>query len=346
MFAWWTNPTPGIKYLRATLPAGTLGGVCLDIEDELADPNNNGNLWAKHPPDYPGIWQLVSNRVRNLAMREQRLFAPVYLDIDDDYTELYPEYAATRWVEFDHQTPDQTTSSVEAHRWSASFADGVIVTTPYLKQRYLQYNDNVYICRNSVNPKDWREPHPKTNDEFNIVFAGSPRRGDLEQCRRGLEWAARQPGVNVTMIDCRSMRFRGVKYPNWISDFSKYFDTLTDMRPDVSIRPLETTRFASSKSDLKVLEAAMSGAYPIVQTWTPYHDWIMSGMVGYASDSKSWEKEIKYAVNNRDEIRSKAAVLREHVIATRSIDVVKNDWVKVLVNAPQVTPSVGVLTSA
>lgn len=341
MFTWWTNPTPGIKYLRATLPSDALGGRCLNIEEELRDKSNNGDLWAKHDPSTPGIWQLVSNQVRYRAMREQRLFAPAYLDIDDDYTEMHPAYKAFRWVEYDHQTPDLTTSSIECHRWAAQIADGVIVTTPYLQKKYLELNDNVFVCRNSVNPADWDTPEPKhPSDPFVIMFAGSPRRDDLEQVRRGVEWAARQHNVKVIMFDSKSMHFKGIKNVGWVDNFEYYFTTLSGYRPDVSIRPLATTEFAKSKSDLKILEAAMSGAYPIVQAWEPYHEWIMAGNVGWAASAKDWEKEIKYAVNNRDEIRAKAVALREHVIATRSIDVVKSDWVKVALSP------VGVLSHA
>ena len=335
MFAWWTNPTPGIKYLRATLPAGALGGVTLSIDEELTNPANNGDLWRNHPPSTPGIWQLVSNQVRLQAFKEQRLFAPVYLDIDDDYTQMHKEYNAIRWVEFDYETPDLTTSSIETHRHAASFADGVIVTTPYLKTKYDELNDNVYVCRNSVNPDDWPEPLPRDPDEFVIMFAGSPRIDDLQRIRRGMEWAARQPGVKCIMVHDLNMRFKGVRTTGWV-DFSNYFNFISALKPDVSLRPIQPHPFARSKSDLKILEAAMAGAFSIVEVMEPYQEWIAADKVLYAASPKDWEKAIKYCVNNRDEITARAAALREEVINTRSIDVVKNDWVKVALQAPQV----------
>ena len=335
MFTWWTNPTPGIKYLRADLPSSALGGTTLDIELEL---QRNADLWENHPPSTPGIWQLVSNAVRYQAVREQRLFAPVYLDIDDDYTQMHREYNAKRWVEFDRETPDLTTSSIECHRWCAEFVDGVIVTTPYLQSKYLELNDNVYICRNSVNPEDWPVIPPSTErdpDTFVIMFAGSPRPGDLNPLRRALEWAAKQPGVTVYMVHDLKMGFRGVKTTGWIP-FHNYFNFISSLKPDLSLRPLETTEFAKSKSDLKILEASMCGAYSLVQAWEPYSEWISQDKVAWAHSPKDWEKEIKYAVNNRDDIRHKAVRLREEVIATRHIDVVKQDWLAILDDMPQV----------
>jgi hypothetical protein len=340
MFTWWTNPTPGIKYLRADLPAGALGGVCLDIEVELSNRDNGGDLWKNHKPNTPGIWQLVSNQVRYMAFREQRLFAPVYLDIDDDYTKMHREYNAKRWVEYDYETPDLTTSSIECHRWVAGFADGVIVTTPYLRKQYLELNDNVYICRNSVNPDDWpiiESSIERDPDEFVIMFAGSPRPGDLKQLRRGMEWAAKQPGVKCYMVHDLKMGFRGVRTTGWQAfENNNYFNFISSLKPDLSLRPLETTEFAKSKSDLKILEAAMAGAYSLVQAWEPYSEWIKKDRVMWAATEKDWEKQIKYAVNNRDEIRYKAVELRKHVIETRSIDIVKNDWINVFLDAPYV----------
>lgn len=340
MFTWWTNPTPGIKYLRADLPAGALGGRMLDIEVELSNPANAGNLWKNHMENTPGIWQLVSNQIRFQAFREQRIFAPVYLDIDDDYTEMHPAYNAKRWVEFDRETPDLTTSSIECHRWVAEFADGVIVTTPYLQKKYLELNDNVYICRNSVNPADWPEPAERDPDEFVIMFAGSPRPGDLHQIRRGMEWAAVQPGVKCYMVHDLKMHWnRLIKLCGWIP-FEKYFSYISGLKPDVSLRPLETSDFAASKSDLKILEAAMCGAWSIVQAWEPYKEWIAENRVLWAASPKDWEKQIKWCVNNRDEVRARAKEMREHVIATRSIDVVKQDWLKIAIEAPNVDFSV------
>jgi len=338
VFTWWTNPTPGIKYLRADLPSGALGGTCLNFEEELRDPDNNGDLWAKHPHNTPGIWQLVSNYVRHRAMREQQLFAPAYLDIDDDYTQMHREYNAKRWVEFDREAPDLTTSSIECHRLTASVADGVIVTTPYLQSKYLELNDNVYICRNSVNPDDWPVIPPSTErdpDEFVIMFAGSPRPGDLNPLRRALEWAAKQPGVTVYMVHDLKLGFRGVKTTGW-KPFNEYFNFISSLKPDLSLRPLETTEFAKSKSDLKILEAAMCGAYSLVQVWEPYSEWIADDKVMWAHTPQDWEKAIKYAVNNRDEIRHKADSLREQVIATRHIDIVKEDWLAVYDDMPLV----------
>lgn len=340
MFAFWTQPTPGIRYLRADLPCSAYpGSVCLDFAIELMDMDKRGDkdLWKNHPKSTPGIWQLVSNRVRYQAMREQRLFAPVYLDIDDDYTEMHPAYNAKRWVEFDYETPDLTTSSIECHRWVAEFADGIIVTTPYLASKYRELNDKVYICRNSVDPTDWQEPLERDPDEFVIMFSGSPRPGDLIMLRRGLEWAAKQPGVKVYLGGGLNMGFKGVKTVPW-TDFGGYFDSLTAMKPDITLRPVENSEFAKSKSDLKILEGAMAGAFPIVQAWEPYKEWIAKGddYCLWAASPKDWEQRIKYAVNNRDEMRAKAVKLREHVIATRSIDVVKEDWQKVLDEMPEV----------
>jgi len=354
MFTWWTNPTPGIKYVRADLPSRALGGVELDFARELFNAEYGGDLWMNHPRNTPGIWQLVSNYVRLVAFREQQLFAPAYLEIDDDYTKMYPEYGAKRWVEFDYQTEDLTTSSVECHRYVAEIAHGIIVSTPYLRERYLELNDNVFVCRNSVDPADWPEIPPSVErdpDTFVIMFAGSPRVQDLMQVRRGMEWAAKQPGVTCYMVHDLKLNFKGVVQAGWKPfENNQYFNYLSSIKPDISLRPLQTTHFARSKSDLKILEGAMAGAYSIVQAWEPYSEWIKEDRVMWAASEKDWEKQIKYAVNNRDEIRHKADELRKHVIATRSIDVVKQDWIDALAHAPKVEdirefsePPVGVL---
>jgi len=71
----------------------------------------------------------------------------------------------------EHIRGEQATS-VQGHRWIVEHAYGVIVTTRALEAEYRRLNDNVHVCRNSIDPDDW--PKPSGRDEtFRIGWYAS-----------------------------------------------------------------------------------------------------------------------------------------------------------------------------
>lgn len=321
MTTFWPQPNPGVKYVRCELPARALGGTVVDLDHQIRSYDDH----LEGVEAGASVWSLPSNRVRGEAVASaQQHLGPVFVEVDDNYTNWDRVHAAEGWVEGMPDPDDPFTSSPRLHREIVTRADGVIASTPQLAQVYGSLNQNVHVCRNGVDPGDWPEPSPE-RESFRIVFAGAAKNQDLMLIRRAMEWAAKQDGVEAFVFGF-DPKWRGVKVLPWLNDVSLYRATLVGIKPDVGLRPLETTAFSKGKSDLKILEYSMAGAMSIVQPWDPYLGWRESDLVKFAYDAKDWEQQVKWAVKHQDEVRDIAARVRAQVIETRGLDTIKAEW--------------------
>src|SRR4029077_409734 len=148
---------------------------------------------------------------------------------------------------------------------------------------------------------------------------------DLNDLRRALDWASRQPDVEVVLIG--ELLFEGIPCTHipWsasLPEFRRSVETI-----DVMLCPVRENDWSRCKSDLKVLEAAMAGACAVVSRAEPYRSWWENGAPCYvAQDAKDFLKAVKHLVANRDEARETARLARKQVLAERSISVGIQSW--------------------
>jgi hypothetical protein len=103
------------------------------------------------------------------------------------------------------------------------------------------------------------------------------------------------------------------------------------LQPDVWLRPTDSGVFAQGKSDLKILEAAMVGALPIVTPSGEYRNWVMSGALFVSSgDKQGWTQQLRWCLENRDEVRRRSATIRNIVLNDRTMPTIKKEWSKAL----------------
>jgi len=320
MPTFWTQPTDGIKYVRAELPARYLGGNLLDWDEEIENDDPYANQQG------PGVWQLIANPIRLKAMNESPTTS--FLEIDDNYLKWDPAFSTmANWAP--EATEQPNLNSMETHIKAAKSADGVIVSTPYLAEQYGEYNDNVFVCRNSVDENDWLEPD-WDRGPFRIVFAGSIWPEEYELIRKALTWASTQPNVECYLMGS-PVPIKGCKNMKWTSA-KEYREAIVRLKPDVGLRPIQSTPLARGKSDLKVLEYAMAGALPIVSYAEAYKPWNDS-VVKFAHSDKDWQSQLRWAIRHQDEVRTQAFALRERVISERSISVVGEEWAQALLKS-------------
>lgn len=321
----WPQRNPGVAYVRCELPAKALAGEVRHLGDWLvAHDDTLGPEFLDNTAEGTSVWQMPANGVRQEAIKRwQAKRGPVFVEVDDDYTrwdEAYGRFAG-RWSE--HRPFDDRTSSPAIHCEILESADGVIASTPHLAEVCSAFNGNVQVCRNGIDAEVW--PEPPERDTFTVLFAGAPNDRDLVMVRRAMEWAGRQEGVQAATFGWKS-GWAGVKTLGWVNDMEAFRAKLVAAAPDVGLRPLQTTEFSRSKSDLKILEYAMAQAMPFVQAWEPYMEWRGSELVGFGFDAKDWEKQVKWAVGHPSKVREYARLLRERVIAVRGLDCVRTQW--------------------
>jgi glycosyltransferase involved in cell wall biosynthesis len=248
----------------------------------------------------------------------------VLMEADDNYVlGVDPRIRGRDWRETIADA--QGNHSYEAHTKLCKWVDGIIVSTDNLAAHYSKLNPNIYVCPNSIDPEDWPEPEKPNDGVLRIGWAASHSHLlDVPLIKQAFRWAADQPNVEVHVYGIGDI----AKFPGGVKKVG-WTDNLTDYRKslalcDIHVCPLEDTPWSAGKSDLKALEAAMAGAWPIVSTATPYKPWHDRTIA--CGSKKDWTNALKWAVLHRDEIPALAAEAKDYVTSTRLIEHSKHLW--------------------
>lgn len=321
--------TPGTAYWRCLLPARHLPGQAVFNLSERQE--KNGKLVL---PQHEGaaVFQYAGDEAHYLVGRFlQEQGYRLLIEVDDNYVHWFPDVMRRAgWFKYVRDCPPTGGYSVEGHTRTVEMADGVIVTSQHLAKQYRRVNPHVFVCPNQIDPADWRDPVKPDDGVFRIGwFASRSHRSDARIVERALEWASRQPGVEVVLIGVGvtsagkpwyPFRFRHVP---WSNDFGVYRRFLQEL--DVGLAPVLATPWACSRSDLKALEYAMAGALPIVSDVPPYEGCEVPGIV-HCPDAKAFLRAVQWAVVNKDEVRQLAREARDYVLAERTVEANIDLW--------------------
>ena len=314
---WFRQGSPGTYFWRCLVPARELPGQVLNFTfDDLAE---EGDKFVFPRTKGTVIWQFPGNATTGtLMVGLQEAGHRVLMEIDDSYRHI-PEYGVYGgWqVELDRSGDDNY--SFDAHcKLAKRVADGLVVSTEPLAELYSDLNDNIFVCPNSIEPEDWLVSEKPDDGILRIGWGASHSHiTDAPLVRRALRWAAEQPNVEVWVFGIGDLyKFSGaVKRAPWTDDLAAYRAAIS--KCDVQICPLNETPWSRYKSDLKALEGAMAGAWPIVSTATAYKPWHDRTMT--CTTAKDWEQALRWVVRHRDEIPRLAQEAKDYVLAERTI---------------------------
>lgn len=246
------------------------------------------------------------------------------MEVDDNYTREAPylrNVPNKPW----HPTIEEARGgySYERHRMILPYLDGIVCSTDYLADVYYEFNENVYVCPNSVDPADWqyeREPH----DTFRIVYYGSPSHvTDAPLVTDALKWAARQPGVEVWTVGFKNPAW---SFPHQTVPWEKNLDAARAhlFKFDLGLAPLKANKWSNGKSDVKALEYAMAGVCPLVSDVVPYRT--LQHIPDLVIGDRDWAEAIRYFVKNPDLARTRAAEVKDWVMRERTIQTTVSLW--------------------
>ncbi len=323
----WRQATPGTTYWRGYLPMLYLPGQVTPVWDECLEWDDaTQHLTVKGQEGTP-IWQFLGDDGRTrIALQQQRQGTRVLMEVDDNYLRfappLYGKFGA--WTKTHAEAlANKTGYSVEMHRKIVPLMDGIICSTEQLADEYSAYNDNVYVCPNSIDPTDW-DVERTESDILRIGYYGSPSHArDYPLVKKALKWAMKQPDVEVSMI--------GFTPPGWRGKIAPWADNLFDARKnlgaiDVGIAPLTRNLWADGKSDVKALEYAMAGVMPIVEDAPPYSPWKDMGWEWCPKGELGWSDAIHDVIEMRDDVKMFAAQAKDYVLAERTIQGNVHKW--------------------
>lgn len=308
--------TPGTTYWRCLLPARELPGQAIFSGPARLEGKDGKMVLPQHAGT--AVFQFTGSDEAHLLIKHmQKEGIRVLVEIDDNYTHWFPnQMRPAGWGRRIGDAP----FTVEQHLETVKIADGVICAGEHLGKQYRPYNKHVYVCPNQIDPQDWDEPAKPDDGVFRIGwFASGSHGGDETLIRRGLEWASKQPDVEVTLVGLGArpngkpifdFRYRHVP---WSNDFGVYRKFISEF--DVGLAPVIGTPWAVCRSDLKALEYGMAGALPVVSDLPPYE----SVDVPKAKTAKDFLREIQSLVGDREGTRKRAREWRDHVLQHRTV---------------------------
>lgn len=227
---------------------------------------------------------------------------PIFTEIDDNVLSI-PSYNQA----FDTYNPRSEVRRrvVEQIRKS----DGVIVSTPYLKEVYSEFNGNIHVIQNSVDFKKWDRLKKKSKPGIRIGWAGGAGHGgDFEAVIPAIKRIAQNYDVKFIFINGPTgtglpdslKGVKNVEYKMRWEPILKYPQLLADQDFDIGIAPLVDSAFNRGKSNLKWLENAALSIPTVASNVGHFKETLTHGVdCMLANDEVEFEKHLISLITNR-----------------------------------------------
>ncbi len=275
-------------------------------------------FWANNHEGFDIVWCAIwEEALTTLVQHYKNLGATIIGDVDDWYRGV-PSYnpAFRAW-----KNPRSHTVMDE----HLDILDGLTVATPFLQEKL-----GGSLCQNFIDPTEWgtevdvdRQPGGRWNDYIVVAIpAGTGRAGDYLDIEKPLRDALKLP--NVKLLTMAWMPAWALSYPvgkvvyTDAVEFNFYMHALPWLRPDIVISPMKHNDFNKAKSNLKWLEAAMSGAAFMGERWGELERTIDDMETGVlAGDIDEWSEKLVWLCEDHDNRKK---------IARQGKEVTMSDW--------------------
>jgi len=279
--------------------------------------------------------ETVAELVKDVRVRGGRL---IY-QIDDDLLNR-PDSTGGREV------------SRECVRLFLQEADGVIVSTPILRQRFASINPRIYLLRNALDERllttfgGGQIFRMFDSDKVVLGYMGTlTHDDDLRLLLPALSDVAASVSVPLELqiiggaadaqilAQLDQLPFPVTKLTPPSPEYPQFLPWFTaNVRWDIALAPLRDTPFNRAKSDIKFLDYAALGAPGIYSDLPVYADSVRHGETGLltANDTASWVAALRSLIEQPDLRRELAANARRYLHNQRILAVRATDWADAL----------------
>lgn len=322
IFGWMADHS-GCGWYRIILPLGTLreaGKVQTRFGGRMLEDDWDADIFVAQRTHRPGPSQVLQRLAK----------APngplVVYELDDDLLSVGSDNPAAKVFNEPDTRANIVTNIRAAHL--------VTVSTEPLAEKVAKFNPNVVVLPNCVFGEmlDWR--HGGYADRFTIGWQGSPThdRDWSEAARAVAAWFRRNRDVNppvemhtIGAVPKDFPQLHRHRHTPWSPDLPRYYMSIDW---DVALAPLHGSTFNRSKSDIRVLEAAMLGI-PVVASRVPaYERTIEAGEFGIlASTPKEWQQALYALMTDPVAYRQMSDKARAYA-RTRTIEANADRWLE------------------
>lgn len=215
-------------------------------------------------------------------------------------------------------------------------ADGMIVSTQYLKDLYSDFNDNIEVVHNCLDFKVWDQVKKKKREGVRIGWAGGYSH---EEDLRIIE-----PVVHNILKKHKEARFvfvhgipsflRNIPRVECVDKFTridKYPQFLGQRGFDIGIAPLQDNAFNRGKSNLRWLEYAGLGIPCVASNVGHFKETLRHGQDALLADSpEDFEKHLSFLIENRSERKALGRRAYQRAAKDFNADHVVADYERIL----------------
>ena len=270
----------------------------------------------------------------------------VILDMDDyvfdidPYSDSYEVFGTKevkhgdKWLWKDGETIDikRNTEYIESLKGFIKRADILTVSTERLKEKFSEYNDNIIVVPNAIDPKDWVVPNFKEHKEIRIGWTGGIShysdwftiKDDIERIMK--EYPRIKLCIAGTMFEgiFKNIPKDRIESWGWVDATGHGFRTAM-MDLDLAIIPLKDSDFNSNKSCVKFYEFSSLKVPTICSNVAPYKD-----EAPKESLTDNFYETIKYYIQNPDKAKEMAEKNYKWVKENRSQEKISKELYKQL----------------
>jgi len=301
------NKYDGCYYVRCLLPlqANLWDGAVKFLGDKRASNDEmflgaiKSDIVVFQRPDMPDKTELI----RLLKLRGKK----IVFDNDDTYR---PD---SGFPQLELYANKQMIKDVNSELMkNVAQSDLVTTTTEFLAKEYREFNDNVVVLPNCVDPLDWDKPLRNKTSKVRIGLVGSVAYDDFKIILPYLTELAQRDDVQIVMYslslpEATSPRVKALYQDAWDFIHQKgiewhshtpiqdYTTKMNDLRLDIMLIPRRETYFNKCKSNVKYLESSMLEIPTVASSFSdgnsPYDNDIQTGINGFlAKDEAEFRK--------------------------------------------------------
>jgi glycosyltransferase involved in cell wall biosynthesis len=293
------------NYFERLAGRGLINWRAIVYETCLPSDLEGNDLVIFSRPRYPEAIALIDYCRRNRI--------PTLLMIDDNWIAAGVEFARYKSL----FTPG--CSAFEVFLYGLRHTDATIVYNERLEEDIRPYARRIFRMPVNVDTAHF-SGSPREEKTFIAGFAGSPRletaafralaRFIRDRQEASIFIMAHQVPDELTGVPSDRIRFIPYQY-----SYFSYARTVSSVRPDVLLAPLDRSRFSASKCPNKYLETAAIGSPGIYSRVPPYTDYVKDGETGILVENEegAWLDALELLYRSPD--------LRSRIVETARSDV-------------------------
>jgi len=206
-----------------------------------------------------------------------------------------------------------------------STADYVTVSTEFLRQKLLSYQENIQVLPNLLDDRIWKRTPPSGAENkasfVRIGFLGTPSHyNDLLIVEEALLEINRKhrEQLQIYLIGCSTERLKAlpnVKCLPFDMNYQRSAQRFQNLSPDIALAPLIDNEFNHCKSNIKWLEYSIAGAAGVFSDLPTYNASIISYKTGILAKNSSdeWYQAIESLITNDEQRKNIVQAAQEEI---------------------------------